>query len=89
MGEGNMGTLYIGGEPVGELKELKMDVSLDDSKPMRVSATYSGSFTMKNIKINRLAMLSLIFGMRITNNWLKMHGGVMCRNGGKHRDGKR
>ena len=27
--------------------------------------------------------LSLLYGMRITNNWLKMHGGIMARNGGK------
>ena len=30
-------------------------------------------------KINRLAMLSLLHGHKITNNWLKRHGGVMSR----------
>lgn len=34
-------------------------------------------------QIGRLDVLSLMYGMRITNNWLKMHGGIMARNGGK------
>lgn len=33
--------------------------------------------------IGHLDVLSLMYGMRITNNWLKMHGGIMVRNGGK------
>lgn len=33
--------------------------------------------------IGHLDVLSLMYGMRITNNWLKMHGGIMARNGGK------
>lgn len=35
--------------------------------------------------IGHLDVLSLMYGMRITNNWLKMHGGIMARNGGKKR----
>lgn len=35
------------------------------------------------LQIGRLDVLSLMYGMRITNNWLKMHGGIMTRNGGK------
>lgn len=34
-------------------------------------------------RIGHLDVLSLMYGMRITNNWLKMHGGIMARNGGK------
>lgn len=34
-------------------------------------------------KIERLDMLRLIYGKKITNNWLKMHGGVMGRRSEK------
>ena len=37
-----------------------------------VTITFNGRF-------DRLAVLSLIHGRKITNNWLKMHGGVMIR----------
>lgn len=30
-------------------------------------------------QVNRLALLSIITGKRITNNYLKYHGGVMVR----------
>ena len=35
------------------------------------------------IKMDRQSMLSLIYGQKMTNNWLKMHGGVMTRRGKK------
>lgn len=31
------------------------------------------------VKVDRLGLLSLIYGRKITNNWLKMHGGIMTR----------
>lgn len=30
-------------------------------------------------EVDRKAMLSLFYGHKITNNWLKRHGGVMSR----------
>lgn len=41
------------------------------------------SITMKSVRIDTRQLLSLVFGRKITNNWLKMHGGIMVRNGGK------
>lgn len=38
--------------------------------------TTVGSFTMH---LTRLDALSILFNRKITNNWLKMHGGVMTR----------
>ena len=35
------------------------------------------------LNIDNLTLLSLLMGRRITNNWLKMHGGVMRRKRGK------
>ena len=37
-------------------------------------------------QINRLALLSLLSGMNVTNNWLKMHGGIMTRRGGRRKE---
>lgn len=36
-------------------------------------------------KIDNLVLLSLLMGRKITNNWLKMHGGVMRRKRGLRR----
>lgn len=47
-----------------------------------VARNATGTFESK-LHIDRLDALSLLYGMRITNNWLKMHGGIMSRNGGK------
>lgn len=47
-----------------------------------VARNATGTFESK-LHIDRLDELSLLYGMRITNNWLKMHGGIMSRNGGK------
>lgn len=52
---------------------------------LRVGGSFAGSISIRNIKQNRLAFLSLLYGFRVTNNWLKMHGGIMVRSGGKKR----
>lgn len=31
------------------------------------------------VKADRLTLLSILYGHKITNNWLKRHGGVMSR----------
>lgn len=49
------------------------------------SGSFTGSVSVKNTKQSRLALLSLLYGFRVTNNWLKMHGGIMVRSGGKKR----
>ncbi len=33
--------------------------------------------------INRNLLLSLVHGRKVTNNWLKMHGGIMSRKKGR------
>ena len=38
---------------------------------------------------NTRALLSLITGQHITNNWLKMHGGVMTRKGKGRKSNRR
>lgn len=43
--------------------------------------TYEASLTL-TLNMDNLVLLSLLMGRRITNNWLKMHGGVMRRKRG-------
>lgn len=44
--------------------------------------TYTGNVS----PISSKDLLSIISGIRITNNWLKMHGGVMSRRYKNDRD---
>lgn len=57
-------------------------------EPQRINRKLSGSVGVKNvIWVNRLSLLSMLYGMTITNNWLKMHGGIKVRqvSGRKHK----
>lgn len=52
-----------------------------------VTRSATGTFEGK-LQVDHLDVLSLMYGMRITNNWLKMHGGIMTRRGGKRKKGR-
>lgn len=54
-----------------------------DGSAMSNGRPGSGCGWACKLQIGHLDVLSLMYGMRITNNWLKMHGGIMARNGGK------
>ena len=78
------GKLYINGAEVGEVPELLV-VDTPMECDYRIRNTLEWSLQLKAVKVDRLALLSLLYGRKITNNWLKMHGGIMVRNGGKKR----
>ena len=79
------GTIYFNGKPmtVEEIPELDITLNIEDEKePMPYFRPVSNecTFTMQLPYRNTKRMcLSLIYGRPITNNWLKMHGGVMIR----------
>jgi hypothetical protein len=80
------GQLYFRDKPVGSFHEMNMTVgneSLDDL-PEHLSTSWSGEMTM-DVELDSLTALSLLSGRRVTNNWLKMHGGVLIRKGLKKR----
>lgn len=84
------GIIYVDGEPVGGVKALRIDLdTLTDQKKRRplhgIHKDVKVEIHFENLEFDRLGILSLIYGMRITNNWLKVHGGVMCRNSSKKR----
>lgn len=79
------GTIYFNGKPmaVREIPELDIAPNTEDEKePIAYFHPDSNecSFDMTlPYRDARKMCLSLIYGKQITNNWLKMHGGVMIR----------
>ena len=76
------GQLYFEDRPVGRFEEMNItmeDESVEDL-PEHLSTSWSGEMTF-DIKLDNLTVLSLLSGRQVTNNWLKMHGGVLMRKG--------
>lgn len=80
------------GPLVDDLVEVGADVVDLEMPPLPPSFTEDGNgpvkgfefmlratCTITDVMFDRLLWLSLIHGRRVTNNWLKMHGGVMTR----------
>lgn len=87
------GTLYFGDVsnidyklPVAECKVVEADEEITD--PVAYYTDIEGSF-LAEIKLDRNTRLSLIYGRKITNNWLKMHGGIMTRKSSRSRKSSR
>lgn len=80
-------TLYLNDETVMKLNKCEIceDSICTDEIPkiMKFSESVEGTIELKNVRINRNALLSALFGRKVTNNWLKKHGGVMTRKKGK------
>jgi len=84
--------VYFDGELLGEAKAIEVEPFPEISFPVykRVNTIASGGVISGTLNItDRLAFLSLIYCRKVTNNWLKMHGGVMVRRGGKRKRGRR
>lgn len=97
------GQLYIIGEDgsqkkVATILEATIQLEADNlpreaqEKRRRAVGSITGKqrnfeFSMENVEISYRTRLSLLYGFKVTNNWLKMHGGIMERKGGnrKHR----
>lgn len=79
------GVIYFDGKPmmVGAIPELHISsIKESEKEPMPYFHPDSNecTFTMQLPYRNAKRMcLSLIYGRPFTNNWLKMHGGVMFR----------
>ena len=81
-----MGTIYIQKESGGEkisvpvIQELKIEKPDEDTTEFPTLLYRDGSveFGCKSV-INRNLLLRLLTGFPATNNWLKMHGGIMRR----------
>ena len=80
----NNGILYFQQGPACEVVscsvEFDSDFPIDEQFPLKMTSCYEAELS---IKLNRLLMLSMIYQRKITNNWLKLHGGVMTRRCGR------
>lgn len=80
------GTLYLNNEPIMKLDKCDLvceEPIYADELPKVMKFSESKEVTIENVKINRNTLLSLLYGRKITNNWLKIHGGVMTRKKGR------
>lgn len=83
------GALYFRDPETGEYELISDDfdsvaVDIEPEIPEAVSGTFTdpptgATFTIVTSKLNRNTFLSLALGRVVSNNWLKMHGGVMTR----------
>ena len=69
--------------PVGTIGPVTLECEMDTNedpnaipKSIKLRSCYDASF---EAQIYRRGLLSLVYGRTVTNNWLKMHGGAMCR----------
>lgn len=86
------GSLYItnGGGHVkvadikeAEIEEIKPEHGDILEKTVRM---FSGNMEITvQLHLSRLEKLSILYGRKITNNYLKMHGGIMTRIGANKR----
>lgn len=79
--ERNIGELYFDGKKIADNCEVTSEtVDLtEDFKNRGIDFPKGLTVTLSNFRLKRNDMLSLIYGMKITNNYLKLHGGIMMR----------
>ena len=78
----NAGVVYFDDKPTVVREILELHITEDEKEPTPYFHPDSNecSFGMTLPYTNARKMyLSLIYGRPITNNWLKMHGGIMGR----------
>lgn len=83
-----MGVLYLGdpktGEILGEINgSIKVEEAISDpeidEEYEKLPFSNEATLTIDITDMDKCALLTLLYGFPITNNWLKMHGGVMRR----------
>lgn len=79
--ERHIGALYIDGKKVADKCEGVVEiVELDtDFRDRALNFPEKLTVTFSDFRLKRNDMLSLMYGMKITNNYLKLHGGIMTR----------
>lgn len=73
------GTLYFKDKRIGEIQECNVTFDeLEDVNPIIQVIREPAEATFE-CKLSRTTFLSIVHGHKVTNNWLKMHGGIMTR----------
>ena len=67
------------GVSFGDVQECSVEFEeLEDVNPI-VKVIREPTEATFECKLSRTTFLSLVCGRKVTNNWLKMHGGIMSR----------
>lgn len=90
--KGSGGALYMqDGRKLADIEEVSA-MTVDEPYKQRTVAAMADigrthSITCQLAPYDMRMIYSLMYGMKITNNFLKMHGGIMVRNvaGRKHK----
>lgn len=77
------GTLYVDGRKLGDIEELDFPIKpaqLSKTEKIGQSLEIPKEITMEfQARVTPRLLLILATGMSISNNWMKMHGGIMER----------
>ena len=77
------GTLYLDGRKIGDIEELDFPIKpeqLSKTEKIGQSVEIPKEITMEfQARVTPQLLLTLLTGLPITNNWLKLHGGIMER----------
>lgn len=79
--ERHIGEIYVDGKKVADkCEEIVETVELDtDFRDRALNFPEKLTVTFSDFRLKKNDMLSLMYGMKITNNYLKLHGGIMTR----------
>ena len=79
--ERHIGALYIDGKKVADKCEeiVELDMVDMDFRDRALNFPEKLTVTISDFWLKRNDMLSLMYGMKITNNYLKLHGGIVAR----------
>lgn len=76
-------TLYVDGRKLGDIEELDFPIKpaqLSKTEKIGQSVEIPKEITMEfQARVTPRLLLTLFTGLPITNNWLKLHGGIMER----------
>lgn len=78
-----IGALYVDGRKLGDIEELDFPIKpaqLSKTEKIGQSVEIPKEITMEfQARVTTRLLLTLVTGLPITNNWLKLHGGIMER----------
>ena len=85
----NKGELLINGQKIGDgIGTIEFCAPEDNVLAMAGGPRFEGTIVL-TVKSPKLDMYSLFYGRKITNNWLKMNGGIMVRGDKNKRRNKK
>ena len=78
-----IGALYVDGRKLGDIEEFDFPIKpaqLSKTEKIGQSVEIPKEITMEfQARVTPRLLLTLVAGLPITNNWLKLHGGIMER----------